>query len=149
MTINDLVDRLVEHIGAALAEVRMEPSEGGAPRAPALVAGWIPPKRSASEPRPPLVLVRPVRGSDADDGSRVTVQLLFVTHSEDAAGWRDLGNLIQRVRSSLTETRTLGPFHLDLPLEWEIWDDQALPEWSGRILTTWTQPRAEWLGQTE
>lgn len=149
MTINDLVDRLIVFLTAALAEVRLSTSDGDDARPPVLVAGWLPPKRSADEPLPPLLVVRPTQGADEDDGSRVEVQLLLETFSEDTEGWRDLTNVVQRIRSALTAQRTLGPFHLELPLKWQLFDEQPLPQWGAVLTTTWTQPRADWLGQTE
>ena len=52
MTINDLVDRLQAFLEQVLAELRLEASDGGAHRAPVLVAGWLPPSTGKSICRP-------------------------------------------------------------------------------------------------
>jgi len=149
MTINDLVDRLKAFLEQVLTETRLEPSDGAAARPPHQVVGWLPPKRSEGEPLPPYLIIRPTQGRDEEDGARVEVQLCLETFSEDAEGWRDLTNVVQRVRSALTATRTLGPFHLELPLQWQLFDEQPLPQWGAILTTTWTQLRTQWLGETE
>ena len=149
MTINALVDRLRTFLEAVLVETRLEASDGTAPRPPHQVVGWLPPQRSAGEPLPPYLVIRPTRGRDEEDGARVEVHLCLETFSEDAEGWRDLTNVVQRVRSALTATRTLESFHLELPLQWQLFDEQPLPQWGAILTTTWTQLSTQWLGETE
>jgi len=139
-TINGLVGRLEAFVGPVLAETRLEPSDGTVARPPVLVTGWLPPKRSVGEPLPPLIVIRATGGQDDSDGGTIEVQLLLQTYAEDAEGWQDLGNLIQRLRNALTGSPTLGPFCLQLPLRWQIFDEQPEPQWEAMIFTTWTQP---------
>ena len=147
-TINGLVDQLKMFLERVLVELPLE-AVAGPRRPPMIVTGWLPPKRSEDEPQPPYLIIRPTKGRDDDDGARIEVQLCLETFSEDADGWQDLTNVVQRVRSALTETRTLGPFHLELPLHWQLFDEQPLPQWGALLTTTWTQPSMEWLGETE
>jgi len=113
-----------------------------------MVAGWLPPRRTDDEPRVPYLILRPTKGTDSDDGSRLTVRLLLETFSEDVAGWQDLTNVVQRIRNALNGGRTLGPFFLE-SLDWELFDEQPLPQWGAIVTTTWTQPRVDWLGVTQ
>jgi len=146
VTINDLVQRLEAFLEETLAETRLEPSDETAARPPHRVTGWLPPKRSENEPLPPYLIIRPTKGRDEEDGARIEVQLCLETFSENADGWRDLTNVVQRVRGALTAKRTLGPFHLELPLTWQLFDEQPLPQWGAIVTTTWTQPSTQWLG---
>lgn len=148
-TIRGLVDALVARLTTALENLLLTPAEGGAIRAPTLVAAYLPPKRTPGEPQPPCVVVRPSKGSGQDDGARITILLLIETFAEDAAGWQDPINIIQRVMNDLLADHTLGPFCLELPLEWTCFDEQLQPQWIAMITTTWSQPAAEWLGETE
>ena len=141
MTINDLVRRLAEHLTTVVAELRLETCDGTAQRPPVLVAGWLPPKRSTDQNDFPFLVVRPATGTDAEDGARVVVKLLFGTFSESVEGWQDLGNVIQRVMTSFDLTRTLGPFCLEKPLTWTIYDEQPLPQWAAEMTTRVNSPK--------
>jgi hypothetical protein len=148
MTVDDLITRLIAWLPAQLVDLHLE-SAGGTYGPPVLVYGVLPPKRAPSEPQPPLIIVRPVSGTDTDDGSRIVVRFLVETYSEDQAGLRDQVNVLQRLRSALAGQRTLGPFHLELPMQWQLFDEQPQPIWAAYLTTTWTQPAIEWMGATE
>jgi len=149
VTVNNLVARLEVFAAAALVDMRLEAHGEDDARAPVIVAGWLPPKRSAGEPTPPLVLIRPTKGQDALDGSTIEVLFLVETFSEDQEGWQDASNILQRLRGALTGADPLGPFCLELPLTWELFADQPKPQWGGFITTTWTQPRIDQIGITQ
>jgi len=148
MTLNDLVDRLVVFLGQTLAELRLEGTDGDLHVAP-IVAGWLGPKRAGGEDDRPVVVVRLSTGETGEDGCRTKIRILFGSYSESINGWRDLGNMLQRTEIALTETRTIGPYHLELPLSWTIYDEQPLPQWQAEMTTTWTHPGAVWTGPTE
>jgi hypothetical protein len=147
MTINDLIERLVTLVTSVVEDLRMETADGSAARAPVVIAGMVGPPRSATEQRPPFIVVRPMNGSDDQDDSRCTVQMILETHGEDATAVWDQCVLIQRLRAALTANRTQGPFHMDLPLTWTIFENQPQPIWAASITTTWIIPQAEWLEQ--
>ena len=147
-TIDGLVDALVAWLPVVLVDLQQQAADGPA-RAPTVVGYALPPKRAEGEVRPPLVLVTPANGEYGDDSSTVTAILSVQSCSEDADGMRDDTNTIQRICNKLLELRTLGPFHLELPLRWVVYEDQPKPIWAGRITTTWTQPRTMWTGPTE
>ena len=143
LTFAGLVDALVAFLAERLGDIRQEPApppDGVTrpPRAPVMVAGWTPPKRSADEPLPPVIVVRASRGTDTQDGGTVTVRFLFLTYSEDPDGWRDVATLVQRTLNALTERMTLGASELQWPIEWTIPDEQVQPEWAAEITTTWS-----------
>lgn len=149
MTVDDLVRTIGDLVTEVLADLRLLPPDGSPARPPAVVLGWAPPPRDAEEQQPPLVVIRATEGSDEAGESTATVRLLVETWAEDASGWRDASNVTQRLRTALTGRRTIGPYHMILPLTWRMADDQALPFWVSEITTTWAQPRAAWLGETE
>lgn len=149
MTAVDLVRRVVALLTDAVEDLRLEPADGGADRAPVVVEGWLPPPRHDDERRPPLVLVRAARGSDEEDGSRTTLIVAVECHTDDVAGWQDATTVMQRCRSALLAIGTLGPHVRELPISWELADEQPLPQWIGVITSTWLSPRVEYLGATE
>ena len=149
MTAVDLVRRVVVLLADAVEDLRLSPADGGADRAPVVVGGWLPPPRDDDEVRPPLVLVRPVRGSDEDEGSRTTLIVAVECHTEDVAGWQDATTIMQRCRSALLGVGALGPHVRELPISWELADEQPLPQWIGVITSTWLSPRVDYLGPTE
>lgn len=150
MTVCDLVDRLIAWLPEQLDEVRLTPVDGSADRAPEMVAGWLPPIGEDDEPRIPYIVVRAVEGQDGADSTTTTVRMLVATYAEDEQGWRDAVNVVQRIRGALTSQRTLGPHHLELPIQWTMGGEgEPLPQWTALITTTWTSPREEWIGQTQ
>ena len=149
MTAVDLVRRVVALLTDAVEDLRLAPADGGADRAPYLVAGWLAPPKHDDEVRPPLVLVRAAKGADETEGSRTTVIVAVECHSEDIEGWQDATTVMQRCRSALLAAGTLGPHVRELPIAWELADEQPLPQWIGVITSTWLSPRVDYLGATE
>jgi len=149
VTTVDLVRRVVVLLTAAVEDLRLEPADDGADRAPTVVEGWLPPPRAAGAVRPPLVLVRAASGSDDTEGSRTTLIVAVELHSEDDAGWQDAATVMQRCRGALLDVGVLGPHAMELPLNWELADEQPLPQWIGLITTTWLSPRVMRCGATE
>ncbi len=148
-TINGLVDQLCERLEEILEQIRLESAgstSGAMDTVPQVVPYDLPPPRGPSAKRPPVIIVRPLRGKDEDDGSRISVRLLLETCTEqveNAAGMRDQANLIQRIKDSLAASRIVGPFMLELPIEWQLFEDQPQPIWAAQLTTTWLQRQAE------
>lgn len=103
------------------------------------VLGWgLPTKNSSEEPDYPFVLCRLTTGEDNDNESTVHVKIMIGTHSEDVEGWEDAANVLFRIRDSLLITRTLAnKYELNLPLKWELPEEQAYPQWVGWIDSDW------------
>lgn len=147
-TIDGLVEALVAWLPTVLGELR-QTAAAGEPRAPLAVAYNILPPRTPGEQQPPLVVVRPASGEDTEDGSTITVILSVQSFGTDTSGMVDDANTIQRIRNALTDHMTLGPFELQWPVRWVLYEEQPSPIWAGRITTIWSQPRIERLERTE
>lgn len=86
----------------------------------------------------PYVIVRPVEGEEEDDHRSVTVHLIFGTKADDPAGFKDVLNVMERVRLHFLKTRTIeNQFRLEWPYKWKLYDDQPQPGWIGLAVTTW------------
>lgn len=140
-----LVDELCKLIADATAELVLE-AKTGPPRPPSAVAGFL----DDDEPRPgkppddeferavPFVLVRFRSGEDTQDAGTATVRLIATTYSRHGQGWRDPLNVLERIRQGIITSRPLArQFDLQLPIKWEMPDEQPWPYWIAWITTTW------------
>lgn len=95
----------------------------------------------------PCVIVRLIAGDDTQNGSTARVRLYFGTYCEEAAGgWRELFNLMEHTRQALLRQRTIVNRHrLELPIHWEIPEEQPFPAYVGFMELTYqiAQPREE------
>lgn len=118
-----------------------------ASRAPVVLDGLLPPKGTDAE-QFPFLLVQPSSGTDSpqagDQNSTAVVGIVVGTYSDSDDGWIDVLLLIEAIRRDLAEVPTITgtAFEHTGPLTWEIpWEQQARPQWLGRVTTTWTVPR--------
>lgn len=104
---------------------------GSKHRAPKLVNGWLPPKRTDDEPEFPFVIVRPKTGKINNDGFlRVQVRVAVGTYSEEFDGHEYAMIAFQRIVQALNEQPTLDDrYTLEYPLTWELFDEQPYPFW--------------------
>lgn len=132
-----LRDRISEALKNTLLE--MEAKKGGL-RVPQVVNGFLPPKRSQVEPDHPFVIVRPKDGQiNAAMEQRVRLQLIIGTHSEASDGHEFGLMVLQRIIASITERPVLADrFALQLPLTWELFEEQPYPFWQLVAETDWT-----------
>lgn len=146
-----LIDTLVETLTGVVRNYALETGTGAADRAPQVVAGWLPPKTNDDDdPDFPYVIARLVAGTDTEEQGTVRVRLLVGTHSEDADGWRDALNVVERIRQALMTQRTIDDrYRLQMPLEWEMPDDQPYPQFVAQMTTIWTMYRPVELPGTE
>lgn len=109
---------------------------------PRVYEGYLPQKlASNTESDFPYVIVRLHKGEDGESGHPIIVNLIFGSESQDNDGYRDILNIMERVRLAFMKNRTLhGQFRLELPYKWELFEDQPYPEWIGKAVTTWTIP---------
>lgn len=140
-----LVDELCKLIADATAELVLE-AKTGPPRPPSAVAGFL----DDDEPRPgkppddeferavPFVLVRFRSGEDTQDVGTATVRIIATTYSKHGQGWRDPLNVLERIRQAIIIRRPLSRhFDLQLPIRWEMPDEQPWPYWIAWMTTTW------------
>lgn len=111
-------------------------------RAPTVINGFLPPKRSKDDPDFPFVIVRPGEGTTGSDGmSRVTVKMLIGCFSEDFDGHEYGLIVLAQLRTGFMQHPTLeSRFRMELPFNWKLYDDQPYPEWMIEITTQWTIP---------
>lgn len=113
------------------------------------VAGFLKRRENAKEMFFPHIVPRLIKGDDTETGSNVTVRIYFGTYCEDVNdGWRELFNLMEHSRQALLKQRTIANrFRLELPIHYEIYEDQPYPEWFGFMDVKYTiaQPQEEFI----
>lgn len=150
-TIGDLSRALAARMVEVVEEVRLATKT--TTRAPTVTEGWLPNPTPGSEPFP-FVLVRVVGVTDDGEEARAKVKIIIGTLSSDDAGFRDVYNMAQATWNSLgtqpvleihggaapfetvaTAIQHIGPLEIDIP------DEQAMPQWHGYVTTTFRLPR--------
>lgn len=139
----ELAKALRKKLEEILAEFRMPTDQPNFPdRAPKIINGYLPPKRTSADPDFPFVIVRPKSGRTPDESSsRVAVNLIIGCYSEEFDGHEYALNVMTRIRTGLLEMThyTLdNRYRLEFPLSWELFDDQPYPQWQLEMTTEWT-----------
>ena len=135
----DLTKVLRLFIEDAIKDFRM-PTKSGIARAPIVINGYLPPKRSGVEDEFPFVLVRPDKGSTDRDKTEVEISLIVGCYSEEFDGHEFCFNVMTRIRHALTSLycgTLANKYQLQYPIEWENFDDQPWPQWQLDIKTKW------------
>lgn len=136
-------NELTRAIRAFLSEVLKDyafPTKSGPTRAPQVINGYLPPKRTGSEDDFPFVLVRADEGTSDQESTEVKVAIIIGTYSTDYDGHEYCLNVLARLRSALTSLPGLllaGRYQLRLPLMWTTYADQPYPQWQLDIQTSW------------
>lgn len=99
------------------------------------------PQAQESGPIYPCVVVRPSMGEDsAGEGnarmSWVEIEMYIICQRIEDAGYRDLIAITQKIRTDLLASPYLDDkkFRFELPLKWEISEDDLYPQWYGRVV---------------
>jgi hypothetical protein len=146
-TIAALCLRLPTRMQALASQFARLKTKRGDERAPEVIVGFLAPKAEPDYSRYPFIAVRPVGGADAeenrDQDSRVTMEIVAATYSDEDDGFIDAVNLLDAIRVDLAQHPILDgtAFHHVGPLTWAI--EIARPEWLIRIATQWQIPRPE------
>lgn len=144
----DLAWHIRKFLETVLAETRLLESRTGQPVAPRIFLGDTPPKNQAEDDFP-FVIVRPIEGVDAEEGSTVTVALVCGVYTAEGfeGGVNDLLNLVSRIRLALLKEPVLaGRYTPARPLEWELAPDprresgSTHPYHLALMTTTWSVP---------
>lgn len=138
-----LLDELKAFAEEIVRTYVLETNQPGLTKQPKVITGYLPPKKSTPDPDYPFVIVRLSDGTDDQNGSTVGVRILVGTYSEDPQnGWRDVANIIWRMRTALLTTRVIGGrFRLEYPITFEMPEEQPFPEWVGVMDTVWILPQ--------
>lgn len=142
-TILGLCEALRERIREATETLRLETEDKHKqPRAPVVINGFLPPKRSKDGPENPFIIVRPMDGRIPDDGyMRAKVRIIVGTYSEEYDGHEYAIIVFQRIMQSIRERPTLANrYTLEYPLSWDVFDDQPYPFWQMVAVTEWIVP---------
>jgi len=141
-----LVKAVIKFLTPILNDITIKVDEGEV--TPRIHEGWVPPKtKSNRDEEYPHVAVRLKNGTDTKNESTVNIIIYFGSYSygtlkddklvEDYSGYKDIANMIERVRQELLKTSFLGPYILEDNVTWEIPEEQPYPYWTGNIRTTW------------
>jgi hypothetical protein len=148
-TVAALHGALKARLESVAAGFSLETKVEGAPRAPTVIDGWLPPKTGddVDSSRFPFLLVRPRSGVDTqqagDESATASVQIIIGTYSDEVDGWLDVMMLIDAIRVDLgAEPAIQGTaFEHVGPLSWELQEQQPRPQWFGSVTTQWNLPR--------
>ena len=145
-----LVDELCKLISKATAELVLEAKAGTSPRPLSVIPGFL----DEDEPRPgrppddevekavPFVLVRFIAGEDTEQAGTATIRLIATTYSKHGQGWRDPLEVLERIRQAILTHRPLASqFDLQLPIKWDMPEEQPWPYWIAWMTTTWAVGR--------
>ncbi|SDD89654.1 hypothetical protein [Sporomusa acidovorans] len=138
-----LVDELCRLITDATGELILE-AKTGPSRPPSVIPGFLDddepkPGKPPEEKAVPFVLVRFRSGEDTEQAGMATVRLIATTYSKHGQGWRDPMNVLERIRQAILTHRPLvRQFDLQLPIKWDMPEEQPWPYWIAWMTTSWT-----------
>lgn len=142
---NNLAKALREFIKEAIKEFRLpvenpEPIKDGDIRAPQVINGYLPPKRSGDKDDFPFVIVRPERGTSERTATTITVSIIIGCYAESYDGHEYCLNVMARIRNALCSMPNnilAKKYVLSLPITWDMAQDQPYPQWQLDMSTQW------------
>ena len=136
---------LREYLSVELSDLRL-PMKSGGTRAPAVVNGYLPPKRTKESDDFPFVLVRADRGETSPDATTVSVSIIVGVYSDDFDAHDICLSVMAKIRQALYDLPhgTLSERYQFRPgLSWENFPEQGWPYWQLDIKTEWLMPGPE------
>ena len=136
---NKLTEALRDFIKEAIKDFRL-PVENGEMRAPQVVNGYLPPKRSGDCDDFPFVIVRPEKGTSDREATEITVSIIIGCFAEEYDGHEYCLNVMARIRSALASMENnilANKYVLNFPIDWDISPDQPYPQWQIDMTTHW------------
>ncbi len=109
-------------------------------RAPQIINGYLPPKRSGQKDDFPFVLVRADEGTTDQDSTEVQVSIIVGTYSEEYDGHEYCLNVMSRIRTALCSLPGMvlaDRYRLKHPIKWSTYAEQPYPYWQLDMQTTW------------
>jgi len=140
MTENLLAKALRNHVGKALATMRLETADGKEKEI-RIHEGFLPAQRTDNSDEYPFAIIRPVSGRIERDGTSCSVDIICGCFGREETGWQFAVNMMRRIADSLSELHwgiLQSRFVLDDGMEWEMSQDQSYPAWVAVLHTTWT-----------
>jgi len=155
----ELCRALRERIAHIVKDYRLQTDrKHEAPRTFRIINGWLPPARGAArdqdrQSEAPFIIVRPAKGkTESSDQTRVTAQIIIQTYSEDfdGTGHEYLLSAMARIKNDLLRAPILDRrYQLEMPIEWELFEDQPAPFWQLVLVTAWIIPTPQALQEEE
>ena len=135
----ELVRALQEFLAEALKDFGM-PTKDGKLRAPKIIDGYLPPKRSGTDEDFPFVVVRADSGTADHNAANVEVTLIVGAYTEETNGYLYCLNVMTRIRNALLSLKNgclADRFLLVGEFSWKNIEDQPWPQWNLFITTNW------------
>ena len=132
MVINLLTKALRELCEQAVAEFRLPTKDGKTLRAPQIVNGFLPPKRSTDIDDFPFVLVRPEAGTTERGAEEIRVNIIVGCYSEEYDGYEYGVNVMERIKEkicTLPDETLAQRYQMRYPLKWNMVPEQPWPQW--------------------
>lgn len=141
MVINLLTKALRELCEQAVAEFRLPTKDGKTLRAPRIVNGFLPPKRSGGDLDDfPFVLVRPEAGTTERGSEEIRVNIIVGCYSEEYDGYEYGVNVMERIKEKICTlpAETLAQrYQMRYPVKWNMVPEQPWPQWQIDMETIW------------
>lgn len=136
----ELAKSLREFIKNAVKDLRLPVEKEKKPRAPKIIDGYLPPKRSDNSDDFPFVIVRPESAISEYGTTIVTVAIIIGCYTTEYDGHEYCLNVMSRIRNALTMMKngTLDErYILNFPIKWDLVPEQPYPQWQLDMETTW------------
>lgn len=141
---NNLTKALREFIAEAVKDFRLpvenpEPIEDGDIRAPQIINGYLPPKRSEAKDDFPFVLVRAEKGT-IGEVRKTTISIVVGCYTEKYDGHELCLSVMTRIGNALKSMPNdilANKYVLSSDIEWEVPENQPYPQWELYMTTHW------------
>lgn len=142
MVTNFLTKALRELCEQAVKDFRLPTKDGKTLRAPRIVNGFLPPKRSGNGELDdfPFVLVRPEAGTTERGAEEIRVNIIVGCYSEEYDGYEYGVNVMERIKEKICTlpAETLAErYQMRYPIKWNMVPEQPWPQWQIDMETIW------------
>lgn len=140
MVTNFLTKALRELCEQAVKDFRLPTKDGKTLRAPRIVNGFLPPKRSTDLDDFPFVLVRPEQCTTDRESEEVRVNIIVGCYSEEYDGFEYGVNVVERIKEKICTlpAETLDQrYQMRYPIKWTMVPEQPWPQWQIDMETIW------------
>lgn len=140
MVTNFLTKALRELCEQAVKDFRLPTKDGQTLRAPQIVNGFLPPKRSTDLDDFPFVLVRPEQCTTDRESEEVRVNIIVGCYSEEYDGFEYGVNVVERIKEKICTlpAETLDQrYQMRYPIKWTMVPEQPWPQWQIDMETIW------------
>jgi hypothetical protein len=136
---NLLTAELRDFINNAVKDYRL-PVKDGEGRAPQIINGYLPPKRSSDDDDFPFVIVRAEAGNCEREQTEITVAIIIGCYTKEYNGHEYCLNVMTRIRNALCSMENnilANKYVLQFPISWEVPQNQPWPQWQLDMTTHW------------